>query len=135
MDIFDIAAILGGLGFVVYALVMATGSGPAMRGLWRFPALLCVAFLMWSTYAIATGGPAGFWPEHTRHAWGNQIWFDLLLAAGVALAFLVPQARRLGMQPLPWVILVICTGSIGLLAMASRILYLREEKALPEAGN
>jgi hypothetical protein len=134
MDMFDIAAILGGLAFVVHALVLATGSGWRRPGLWRFPAMFCVAFLMWSFYAIATEGPTGFWPEHTRHAWGNQIWFDLLLAAGIALAFLVPQARKLGMRPLPWVILVICTGSVGLLAMTSRVLYLREANVLSEAG-
>jgi len=40
--------------------------------------------------------PLGFWVEHPRHLWGNQIWFDLLLAAGVAWALLVPRARRLG---------------------------------------
>jgi hypothetical protein len=131
MDMFDVAAIVGALGFVVYALLLATRSGSNMRGTWRIPALLSAAFLMWSFYAVATGGPARFWSEHTRHAWGNQIWFDLLLAAGVALAFLVPQARKLGMWPLPWVILVICTGSIGLLAMTSRIMYLREGSRSP----
>ncbi len=134
MDLFDIAAILGGLGFVVYALALASGALMERPGLWRFPAIVCGAFLAWSLYAIATEGPTGFWPEHTRHAWGNQIWFDLLLAASVALAFLVPQSRKLGMRPMPWVILVICTGSIGLLAMTSRIMYLREHKVSQGAG-
>ena len=133
MDMYDIAAILGGIGVMIYALVLATGAGISRHGLWRLPAIACAALFAWSLYAIATEGPTGFWPEHTRHAWGNQIWFDLLLAASVALAFLVPQARKLGMRPLPWVILVIFTGSIGLLAMTSRVMYLREGIADAEA--
>jgi threonine dehydrogenase-like Zn-dependent dehydrogenase len=38
---------------------------------------------------------------------------------------MVPEARRLGIRPLPWVVLVICSGAIGLLAMLARILYLK----------
>ena len=37
-------------------------------------------FLGWSLYTIASEGFFAFWGEHTRNAWGNQIWFDLLIA-------------------------------------------------------
>lgn len=125
----EIAAWLGAAGFLVFALGLALNGWTARAGAWKWPAGLSLAFLAWSLGAAWMEGPLGFWPEHTRHAWGNQIWFDLLLAAGVALAFLVPQARSLGMRPLPWVLAVACTGSIGLLAMTARVLYLKEKQA------
>jgi hypothetical protein len=40
----------------------------------------------------------------------------------------MPRARALGMRPLPWLLLVVCTGSIGLCAMFARVLYLQEAK-------
>lgn len=125
MRMFEIAAILGALAFVVFALGLAMSRNPR-RGAWRIPAALCAAFLAFSLYAVATEGPTGFWPVHSQSAWGNQVWFDLLIAAGVSLAFMIPEARRHGMNPLPWTVLVMVTGSIGLLAMASRVLYLKE---------
>ncbi len=129
MQIFEIAAFVGAFAFVVYALTLASSSSPN-AGNWRIPAALSFAFLAFSVYCVAVDGPTGFWPVHSRSAWGNQVWFDLLLAAGIALGVLVPEARKQGMNALPWVVLVILTGSIGLLAMVARILYLKEGKAL-----
>jgi hypothetical protein len=74
-------------------------------------------------------GPLGFRAEHTGNLWGQQIWFDLLLAAGTAWAALLPQLRAQGMRPAPWLLAVVCTGSIGLLAMVARLLHLRERSA------
>ena len=42
-----------------------------------------------------------------------------------AWALIVPRARALGMRPLPWLALIVGTGSVGLLAMAARMLYLQ----------
>ena len=94
---------------------------------WIVWGALSLAFLAFSTLAIVTEGPTGFWPEHTRHLWGNQIWFDLLLAGTVAWAALVPRLRKAGMTPLPWAALIVATGSIGLLAMFARLSYLERE--------
>lgn len=71
----------------------------------------------------------GFWTEHTRNLWGNQIWFDLLLATGIGWFLVMPEAKSLGIRPLPWLLLIACTGSIGFLAMIARLLYLRERFA------
>jgi hypothetical protein len=114
--------------FLVLTVALALGVGSAWRARWIVPALLSAAFAAFSVLAVLREGPLGFWPEHTRNLWGNQIWFDLLLAVGVALAWLLPKARALGMRPLPWLLLVVCTGSIGLCAMFARVLYLQEEK-------
>jgi hypothetical protein len=49
------------------------------------------------------------------------------LAISVAWFLLLPEAKKLGMQPLPWLALIICTGCIGLLAMLGRLLYLHDK--------
>ena len=98
------------------------------NNIWLFPAMLSGLFLAWSLFAIVTDGPLGFWTEHSRNAWGNQIWFDLLLAITAAWTLIVPRAKVANMRVLPWLALILLTGSIGLLAMLSRVLYL-ESKA------
>lgn len=96
---------------------------------WMLAALASVAFSAFTLWAILAEGPTGFWPEHVRHLWGNQIFFDLLCCASVGLLFAVPRARDAGMKPLPWIIFTLATGSIGFLAMAARILYLESKRA------
>jgi predicted anti-sigma-YlaC factor YlaD len=118
-----------GLGFVLFGLWTLQRATPALAGAWRFAAALSLLFAAFSLWAVVQEGPLGFWPEHTRNLWGQQIWFDLLLAAGTAWAALLPRARALGMRPAPWLLAVVCTGSIGLLAMLARLLYLRERSA------
>ncbi len=132
MTLFDILPLLAGLATATFVLALALRPHPLGPDAWIGAAILCAAFSGWSLFAILTGGPLGFWVEHTRNAWGVQIWFDLLLAASCALVVMVPQARGLGMRPLPWVVLVICSGAIGLLAMLARILYLKARA--PQAG-
>ena len=120
---------IAGLGFVLFGLWTLQRQAPPPPGAWRFAAALSLGFLAFSLWAVAREGPLGFWTEHTRNLWGQQIWFDLLLAAGTAWAALLPQARAAGMRPALWLLAVVCTGSIGLLAMLARLLYLRERSA------
>lgn len=118
-------AIAGGL-FILFGLSVATKDDRPIKQIWLLPTALSLLFLLFSIHAIMTEGLFGFWIEHTRNFWGNQIWLDLLLAAGIAWCFAVPQTKAIGMRPLPWFILIVCTGSIGFLAMMARLLYLRE---------
>lgn len=120
---------------VVAALVAAyviqpkLGSAARRPAQWAIPAGVAFLFGLWTLFAAFSEGPTGFWPEHTRNLWGNQIWFDLLLAAAIALTFMMPRARSLGMRTVPWTLLVLATGSIGLLAMYARITYLEASRA------
>ena len=129
MTIATVAPILAGVGFVAFALTIAIGRARpnAIRpaNAWVLPATLCVAFSLWTGYALVNEGIIAIWHDISRSLWSNQIFIDLLLAAGIALAFLVPEARRLSMKPVPWVIAVAATGCIALLAMLARVLYLR----------
>ena len=91
---------------------------------WRIPATTSLLFLGWSLYTIASEGIFAFWSEHTRNAWGNQIWFDLLIAVAIAWTLLLPKARAVGMRTLPWLALIFATGCVGLAAMFARCRYL-----------
>ena len=95
---------------------------------WIFPAIASLLFGCFTLYSAVTEGPLGFWVEHVRNFWGNQIWMDLLCSAGVAWFFMVPQAKAHGMRLVPWLIAIVSTGSVGLLAFTARLLYLRDRK-------
>jgi len=127
---FDVYATLpvlaAGVFLVAAGFVGARTADTLPRNAWLVPAFLAAAFLAWSVFTVAVEGPLGFWPNHTRDAWGNQVWFDLLLAVGAAYALVARDARRLGMQPLAWLALIACTGSIGLFAMLARWMFLRQ---------
>ncbi len=130
MTLVEVLPWLAALGLVgTMAALARRPDGPVSMDAWRIPAGLGLAFLAWSLAAIAIEGPTGFWPEHTRNLWGNQIWFDLLLAAGTAFSLLLPRARAAGMNPWPWLVLILCSGSIGLLAALARLLWLEARRS------
>lgn len=117
---------LAGGGFAAFAITVMFRRGHTAPQAWLFPTGLAALFLVFSLGAVITEGPTGFWTEHTRNMWGNQIWFDLLLAVGIGWYLALPQMRAVGMRPLPWLVLIGCTGCIGFLAAIARLLYLRE---------
>ena len=117
--------------FIVAGLAAAlrrAGTGAVAIAKWQVPALLAAGFFMLSLIPITNGGALGFWAEHTRNDWNNQIFLDLLLCAGCAYFLLLDRARAVSLQVLPWFLAIACLGSIGLLAMFARVLFL-EEKA------
>jgi hypothetical protein len=111
----------------VFALIVATVTlrrKPTSD--WRVPVVLATCFGLFSVATVAVEGPLGFWAEHTRSLWGNQVWIDLLFAVGIAWAFILPRARRVGMSTWPWLGFVVATGCIGLGLMVARCLYLEK---------
>lgn len=127
MSLVQILPLIAALGLFAFGSYYALAGSPVQKGSWAFPAALSAALLSWSLVSIVTEGPFGFWTEHTRNLWGNQIWFDLLLATGIAWTLIVPRAKSLGMRLFPWFVFVLCSGSIGFLAMMARYLYLRDQ--------
>ncbi|WP_298433857.1 hypothetical protein [uncultured Jannaschia sp.] len=123
------ALLAAGLLLAYLAFLVSRNAAPG----WILPALGAAGLTLWSLLAITRGGPFGFWVEHTRNAWGVQIWIDLLLAIAVALTALVPAARAEGMRVVPWLLLVLATGSIGVCAMAARLSWLRARRAAQPA--
>lgn len=127
MPLYHLLPVLAGFAFVLAGIVNMAGASTApARGMWLIPAALSAALFGWSVWTVALEGPLGFWSEHLRDAWGNQIWFDLLLSMGTAFALLAPRAKARGMRLAPWFVAIACTGSVGLLAMAARYLFLSE---------
>lgn len=59
------------------------------RSRWR-----AALFFAGSLRAIATGGMFGFWAEHIRNDWNNQIFIDLLLSASCAYFLLLAMIAR-----------------------------------------
>lgn len=128
LELYEILPWIAALGFLAIGLMHASHRQP-MRGSWVGPAALAALLGAWSVFTVAIEGFAAVWTEHTRNAWGNQIWFDLLMAAGLALALLFPRARAVGMHPARWLLLVALSGSIGLFAMLARCLFLEARRA------
>ncbi|NJN64774.1 MAG: hypothetical protein HC882_07775 [Acidobacteria bacterium] len=124
---------LAAAAFLAFSLFILSSEGGSIRNGWMFPAAASLAFFGFSLVAVSSEGMSGFWTEHTRNLWGNQIWIDLLLAVGIGWFLIVPQAKALGMRPLPWFLLVASTGCIGFLAMTARMLYLRERAGSPSS--
>ena len=127
----DLLPAIAAVCFVTFLAVSALRA-PRRNVGWRFPAALAAVFLAFTVATIAAAGWLGFWDEHVRGWWSNQIWFDLLLAIGTAWSLLLPQARRLGMRPAAWLVLICLSGCIGLLAMYARVRYLQQHADLAD---
>ena len=93
----------------------------------QLPATLFAAFLAFSLFAVITEGPLGFWQNHIQNAWGNQVWFDLLLAIGISWVFILPRAKAQSMRLPLWLMAICFTGCVGVLAMVARLLWLESK--------
>lgn len=61
---------------VVYVIAVTFAKSDAVGAPnvpWQLPAFASLFFFVWSVYTIVLEGPTGFWTEHTRDFWGNQI--------------------------------------------------------------
>ena len=121
---------LAAIGLLLATLYFTVNTRPPRRHGWLFPALLSALFLAWSIATIMAEGLFGFWANHTSNLWGNQVWFDLLLAVGIGWYLIIPEAKSRGMRVAFWLFLIVCTGSIGFLAMLARLQYLRASRPL-----
>lgn len=119
----DLYQVLPIIALALFALVTVVEGLRPSTG-WVLAAVTCAAFLGWSVYTVLAEGPLGFWPNHTQNAWGNQVWFDLLIAIAIGWALLLPRTRAAGMRTWPWLTLIAATGCIGLAAMFARLRYL-----------
>ena len=82
--------------------------------------LYTVEFVAFTAWALWTQGWSDSWAALVATPMNVQVFVDLVTACSIALVFLWVDARRVGIQPLPYVVLTVFTGSIGLLAYAVR---------------
>lgn len=116
LGVFAVAAI-------VMLLVTQTKQRVGWPG-WLVPAAFGVLIAGWTGYALYLEGWSGLWAVAGGSAWGLQLWNDRLISTTAAFFLLQNRARAAGMKSETWVIAVIFTGSIGLLLMLARTVYL-----------
>jgi hypothetical protein len=106
-----------------------------MKHIWILPAFLAVAFFLFTIWTMAaTGQPLGFVAEHTRSPWGAQVGIDLFNALLVGIYFASVLAHQYRFRAWPYILLTLCTGSPGVLALAARVLYARNVIAATESS-
>jgi uncharacterized membrane protein len=91
---------------------------------------LTLLFVGVSAWALFEHGYAALWRLPFRDIGTFQIFVDLVVAVSLCLAWLVRDARRRGLSPLPYVVLTLAGGSLGPLAYLWRI-----ERLDARAGN
>ena len=92
-------------------------------------AMLCGGFAAYTAVQIWSEGVVMFWTNHTVNLTGIQVWWDLVMCVVIALFFIAPRARAVGMNVPLWGLLAACTASIGLLAMIARLFWLESQQA------
>jgi hypothetical protein len=130
LQVIFIASAVGGALAVVYILAGRPTTGSA-----TLAAMLSAGFAAYTGVQIWQEGVVMFWTNHTGNMTGIQVWWDLVMCAVIALFFIAPRARAVGMNVPAWGLLAACTASIGLLAMAARLFWLESAReAAPAAA-
>lgn len=84
-----------------------------MTGVWT---VLLVAFVGVNLYALTAGGGAGLIAYlRSLGPWGALATADLLIALLIGISWTAKDARARGINPLPFTLLTLATGSAGLL--------------------
>ena len=115
--------VAGGIAYL-YILLAKDARGSA-----ALTAATCAAFAAYTVLTVAQEGVTGFYANHSTNYWGIQVWYDLVIALGIALFLLAPRARAHGISPVPYILLTCFTGSIGLLAFLARVLAAEKRTA------
>ena len=123
-EIFFFAGIIAGAIALVSILVSKQETGSAL-----IAAMLSAGFGAFTAVQIWQDGVEMFWTNHVQNLTGTQVWWDLIICAMVALFFVAPRARKVGMNVPLWALFVGCTASIGLLAMVARLFWLESAQS------
>jgi len=124
----ELVALAGYVVAVVTALVITQTKQRVSWPGWLVPAAIVIPFAALTGFAIAREGLFAFWPVQTDSLWGTQVWLNLVISVTAAFLFLQNRARAVGMKSEVWVLVVVFTGSIGLLLMLARMLHLERRQ-------
>ena len=126
MDLLQILffIVLGMAGIAgAYILIAKPTSGNALLA-----AVLSAGFGAYTAVQIAHEGVVMFFTNHSANLTGLQVWWDLVMCVVIALFFIAPRARTVGMNMPLWTLFAACTASIGLLAMCARLFWLENQR-------
>ena len=74
-----------------------------------------VGLVIYTAFVIAEAGYTGFLQFAWSHAWGGQMFVDLVIALVLFAIWMAGDARERGINPWPYLALILTTGSIGAL--------------------
>ena len=75
--------------------------------------IILIPFTLLTAYAVAQVGYVGIFDYQLHSPAGWQVMIDLFIALLLVLSYLVPEARKAGRNPWPWVVLTLFLGSIA----------------------
>jgi len=135
MPQFEVVA-LAGLALAALAMLLVTQTKQwSSPWLWLVPAVAVVPIAGWTGLSVTEESLQGLVPAVIGSHWGVQLWLDRLVCATTAFFFLQNRARAAGMKSEVWVLVVIFCGSLGLLPMLARTLYLERQSAVLAGGS
>jgi hypothetical protein len=123
----------GGLACAV-AAILFIALRPGAPGQAVLAGALAAGFAAFTAVTIWAEGVFPVILNHTSNLWGVQVWWDLLFSLSVATFLILPRARAAGMNLWPWVLFILATASIGLLAMCARLFWLENRAGTAAAG-
>jgi hypothetical protein len=124
MTYLELAA-LTAFALAAFLMLLVTQTKHAVSwAVWLIPTAAFGALAALIGLAISQHGLDNFWPAVTGSSVGLMIWVDRLMAVAVAFFLLQNRARAVGMKSEVWVLGVIVSGSLGLVLMLARTLYL-----------
>ena len=75
--------------------------------------IILIPFTLLTAYAVQQVGYIGIFDYHRHSPAGWQVIADLVIALVLVLTWLVPEARKAGRNPWPWVVATLFLGSFG----------------------
>ena len=84
---------------------------------------LLIPFSLLTVYAIYKVGYIGVFDYQRHSPAGWQVFADLVIACLLCLSWLIPEAKRNGRNPAPFVVLTLFLGALG------PLLYIATDKA------
>lgn len=75
--------------------------------------LILIPFSALSAFAVFKVGYLGIFDYHRHSPAGWQVFSDLVIACILILVWLIPEAKRNGRNPWPFVAITVCLGSFG----------------------
>lgn len=78
-----------------------------------FAIILLIPFTVLSAYAVMQVGYIGIVDYAFASPAGWQVFADLVIALLLVFNWLIPEAKRAGINPWPWVVITLFLGSFG----------------------
>jgi hypothetical protein len=75
--------------------------------------IILIPFAALTAYAMQQVGYIGIFDYQRHSPAGWQVFADLVIALLLVLSWMVPEAKRAGHNPWPWVVITLFAGSIG----------------------